>query len=193
MGVARVSEALQAHMWPLMTLKSRPAAASGSEANCSHSEDRSQSSTTGNGVDQRTREPSQSTSEGTATGSSVGDTSQGSGRDSTARALEHGSSGGKSNGGESSQARLDSLLGASDLQLLENGLDESGDGSEGDFESLFAKFAQMKGIYVKRGCMSIDYWWCCKGFQYCYVHLQNMLKACRVQRERLMLRRCTHS
>ena len=152
-GVARVSEALQAHVWPLMTLKSRPVAASGSEANCSHSEDRSQSSTTGNEVDQRTREPSQntsqSTSEGAATGSSAGDTSQRSadtGRDSTASALEHGSSGGKSNGGESSQARLDSLLGASDLQLLENGLDESGDGSGEDFESLFAKFAQMKGI-----------------------------------------------
>ena len=143
-------------MWPLMTLKSRPVAASGSEANCNHSEDRSQSSTTGNEVDQRTREPSQSTSqstsEGEATGSSVGDTSQRSadtGRDSTASALEHGSSGGKSNGGESSQARLDSLLGASDLQLLENGLDESGDGSGEDFESLFAKFAQMKGIIIR--------------------------------------------
>lgn len=135
-GVPRVSEALQAHMWPEMVLKkSKSLGQYGGDTSPNHDgqdiddSERSRANCELNGIDQRTQD---------CTSSEVCPTSKAHGDGSTGRT---GTSVAESS---SSKARLDSLLGASDIQLLERGLDVAGDDGGEDFESLFARFAEMK-------------------------------------------------
>lgn len=132
--MARVAEALQAHIWPDMVLKkskSLPQTYSDTCPNHNGGDETKTSRSTCelNGEDQRTED---CTSEAGA----------------TSKTQRDGDTAGQTDGGvgeSSSQARLDSLLGASDIQLLERGLDVAGDGGGEDFESLFGRFAEMKG------------------------------------------------
>ena len=135
-GVPRVSEALQAHMWPEMVLKkSKSLAQCGGDTTHNHDgEDiddskRSMANSELNGIDQRTQDCN--SSELCPTSKARRDGSTGHTGASVAES-------------SSSKARLDSLLGASDMQLLERGLDVVGDDEGEDFESLFARFAEMK-------------------------------------------------
>ena len=119
-------------MWPDMVLKTSKSLAQGGGTCPNHDDEddgkRSRSNCELNGMDKRTQD---------CTGEAC-PTSKTHGGGSTA-----GHSG-PSAAESSSKARLDSLLGASDIQLLERGLDVVGDDGGEDFESLFARFAEMK-------------------------------------------------
>ena len=143
--MVRVSEALQAHMWPVMNFKeSRHAGRASqtrngvdaSQTDChtpteKHGTDDSSSDCTTNSTEVQTDPKVDQIRESASVSSDVPATSvsAASSGDQTDSSPAH------------SQVRLDSLLAASDMELLESGLGE--DGSE-DFETLFAKFAEMK-------------------------------------------------
>ena len=137
--MARISEALQAHMWPEMTLKkSRPVSHS---CECSYRGDSSQSNVSDNGVDKRTGDLSSDCRSSSTSPNVRADPSLQScaGNASTNEQTDTNTSESSS---APSQARLDSLLADTDhMQLLERGL---GDDTGEDFESLFARFAEMK-------------------------------------------------
>ena len=146
-GVVRVSEALQAHMWPVMNFKeSRHAGRASqtrngvdaSQTDChtpteKHRTDDSSSDCTANSNEVQTDPRVDQIRESASVSSDVPTTSVS--QNATCSGEQTASS------SAPSQARMDSLLAASDMELLESGLGE--DGGE-DFETLFAKFAEMK-------------------------------------------------
>lgn len=121
-------------MWPDMVLKTSKSLAQGGGGTCPNDDGeddgkRSRSNCELNGMDKRTQD---CTGEACPTSKTRGD---GSTAGHTGASVAESSS---------SKARLDNLLGASDIQLLERGLDVAGDDGGEDFESLFARFAEMK-------------------------------------------------
>ena len=128
--MARISEALQAHMWPVMRLKPRglgkdreTSADAAAAAQCNGEK----SAVEENGCIERgdvcddLREPANS---------------------SESQETEKTSSQCDLASGDSREARLGALLGASAMETLER--DEEGEIDS--FETLFAKFSEMKGL-----------------------------------------------
>ena len=156
-----MSEALQAHMWPQMKLKeSRHAGRAGLTRN---GVDVSRTGDSDGGIDEhRTRDlSSDSATNSTGVQPRVDQSNDcASDAPSTSVSLPPNAARVTSSGDQtdsssaSSQARLDSLLGASDMELLEKGLGDAGDDGVEDFETLFAKFAEMKGKpHESHACM----------------------------------------
>ena len=149
-GVVRISEALQAHMWPHMTLKST------SDRHGEGEDSREQTSSVcldDEVGDERESEPrvvneSKSCSETSSTGLSSTATKSAS---TDVADSNSGINITTTNTSTTQQCRLDSLLATTTSSVLERPDNEGGDREEGeedgvdDFETLFAKFADMKG------------------------------------------------
>ena len=151
-GVARVSEALQAHMWPDMRLKERGRRGEDEDdGGVCNGEGGGGGEFVSSSCNERTSRSTDATSTSAVNGEDSKTKETGPGRTdpkdnekSCSSSTPAGSSlpaGGDN--GTSSEARLNDLLGASDMG------DGGGEKVVEDFESLFAKFADMKGSYLE--------------------------------------------
>ena len=139
-GVARISEALQAHMWPEMSLKKY-----GRRGGDENSGTDGAMCNGGNDGTERTCDSTDVSSTAVRDGTTVEEARQSTDANDTETSVCSGSSSSATAGSlptdESSASRLNELLGASDTEILERG----GEKGVEDFEALFAKFADMKG------------------------------------------------
>ena len=175
-GVARVSEALQAHMWPEMSLKKH-----GRRGGDENSGTAGAMCNGGNDETERTCGSTDVSSTAVKDLTTVEETRQSLDAKDTETSVCSGSSSATAGSlkspptDESSSSRLNELLGSSGMETLERG----GEKGVEDFEALFAKFADMKSNQLQNlGPKTLF-----------FIIFQLMRKVCHMRRGKLMQRR----
>ena len=175
-GVARVSEALQAHMWPEMSLKKH-----GRRGGDENSGTAGAMCNGGNEGTERTCGSTDVSSTAVKDLTTVEETRQSPDAKDTETSVCSGSSSATAGSlkspptDESSSSRLNELLGSSGMETLERG----GEKGVEDFEALFAKFADMKSNQLQNLEPKTLF----------FIIFQPMRKVCHMRRGKLMQRR----